>query len=175
MSANEPRNFLPPWVKRRAIEVAGWLLLIAGVAALVLPGPGLLCLAAGLALLALRYEWAKRLLLPVKAKALLLASQGAQTWPRIVSSILGGLVLVAVGIVWGMGTPTPGWWPVAGRWWLLGGWGTGVTLIASGGIALGMIVYSFRRFHGHPLVVSDRAGLIPVRPLAIKPLRQRAL
>ena len=123
MSANEPRNFLPPWVKRRAIEVAGWLLLIAGVAALVLPGPGLLCLAAGLALLALRYEWAKRLLLPVKAKALLLASQGAQTWPRIVSSILGGLVLVAVGIVWGVGTPTlaGGLWRVVGGCWAGGG------------------------------------------------------
>ena len=175
MSAIERRKFLPPWVKRRAIEVAGWLLLITGVAALVLPGPGLLCLAAGLALLAMHYEWAKRLLLPVKAKAFQLASQGAQTWPRIVSSILGGLILVAVGIVWGVGTPTPGWWPVAGRWWLLGGWGTGTTLIISGGIALGMILYSFRRFHGHPLAVPDRTRPIVVRPPATTPLRQRAL
>ncbi|MET4638370.1 PGPGW domain-containing protein [Mycetocola sp. 2940] len=175
MSAKQPRKSVPTWVKRRAIELAGWMLLVAGVAALVLPGPGLLCLAAGLALLAMRYKWAKRLLLPVKAKALLLASQGAQTWPRIVSSILGGLALVAIGIVWGIGTPTPGWWPVAGRWWLMGGWGTGITLIASGGIAMGMILYSFRRFHGHPLAGSDRAALMSVGPPATKQLRQRAL
>lgn len=109
MSAFEARKLFPPWVRRRGIEVAGWLLMIAGVAALVLPGPGLLCLAAGLVLLAMRYKWAKRLLLPVKAKAFALASQGAQTWPRIISSILGGLALVGLGIVWGVGTPTPGW------------------------------------------------------------------
>ncbi|MBG6237368.1 hypothetical protein IWX78_000311 [Mycetocola sp. CAN_C7] len=168
--AKAPRTFLPPWLKRRVIEIAGWVLLITGVAALVLPGPGLLCLAAGLALLAMRYEWAKRLLLPVKARAFLLASDGVQTWPRVASSILGGLVLVAIGVAWGVGTPEPGWWPAAGSWWLAGGWGTGITLIASGGIALGMIVYSFHRFHGHPLVV-------PVRktPMTPRPLRERAL
>ncbi|MET0715473.1 MAG: PGPGW domain-containing protein [Mycetocola sp.] len=175
MSAVEAGKFLPQWVKRRGIEVAGWLLLIAGVAALVLPGPGLLFLAAGLALLAMRYAWAKRLLLPVKAKAFALASQGAQTWPRIVSSILGGLILVGLGIVWGVGTPTPGWWPVAGRWWLMGGWGTGITLIASGGIALGMILYSYRRFHGHPLAAPDLARPISARQPATTLLRQRAL
>jgi hypothetical protein len=175
MSAIEPRKILPPWLKRRAIEVAGWLLLIAGLAALVLPGPGLLCLAAGLALLAMRYEWAKRLLLPVKAKAFQLASRGAQTWPRIVLSVLGGLALVGVGIVWGVGTPAPGWWPVAGRWWLMGGWGTGITLIASGGIALGMILYSFRRFHGHPLVAPDRARSLSARSPVTIPPHQRAL
>jgi Putative transmembrane protein (PGPGW) len=170
-SAHEPRTFLPPWLKRRAIEVAGWLLVAAGVAALVLPGPGLLCLVAGLALLALRYTWAKRLLQPVKAKAFLLASRGVQHWPGILASVLGGLALVGVGIVWGVGTVVPGWWPVADRWWLPGGWGTGVTLTASGGLALGMIVYSFHRFHGHPMAAG---GTVP--PMSPRsPRKVRAL
>jgi hypothetical protein len=155
-NAGNSKRFLPPWVKLRAIEVAGWLLVAAGVAALVLPGPGLLCLVAGLALLALRYPWAKWLLKPVKAKAFLAASRGVQTLPRILGSVLGGLALVAVGIAWGVGTPVPGWWPVADHWWLPGGWGTGVTLITSGVLAFVMIVYSFRRFHGHPLATAER-------------------
>ena len=45
---------------RVAVTVAGPLLVLAGVAMLVLPGPGLVVIAAGLALLALEYEWARR-------------------------------------------------------------------------------------------------------------------
>lgn len=112
---------LGPWTKRRALEAAGWLLVAAGLAAMVLPGPGLLLLVGGLALLALRYAWAKRLLRPVKARAFLVAAQGVQTWPRLVFSVLGGLALIMTGIVWGVGTPVPRWWPIAPRWWLLGG------------------------------------------------------
>ena len=37
--------------KRIVLEVVGWALLLIGVAALFLPGPGLLCIFAGLALL----------------------------------------------------------------------------------------------------------------------------
>ncbi|MFP7762260.1 PGPGW domain-containing protein [Marisediminicola sp. LYQ85] len=147
---NGPRRIIPRWVERRAIEVAGWILIVAGLAALVLPGPGLLCLVAGLAVLSLRYSWAERLLHPVRAKAFLLASEGVQSWPRIASSVAGALALVAVGIVWGVGIAVPEWWPLDDGWWLAGGWGTGVTLIASGALALGMIVYSYRRFHDHP-------------------------
>lgn len=159
---NEAHTAVPLWLKHRAIEVAGWVLVVAGVAALVLPGPGLLALVAGLALLASRYTWAKNLLEPVRARAFQLASDGVQTFPRIASSVLGGLVLIGLGIVWGVGTPEPGWWPVADRWWLPGGWGTGTTLIVSGALALGMIIYSFHRYHGHPLLAVDSTKPMPV-------------
>ena len=37
--------------KRIVLECVGWVLLVVGVAAIFLPGPGLLCIFAGLALL----------------------------------------------------------------------------------------------------------------------------
>lgn len=74
------------WLKRWAIEVSGWLLVIIGLVALVLPRPGLLLVSAGLVLLAMRYIWAARLLRPVKSRAFALATTGVQTWQRIVLS-----------------------------------------------------------------------------------------
>lgn len=47
---------------RITVTVAGPLVMLAGVAMLVLPGPGLVVIAGGLALLALEYEWARRAL-----------------------------------------------------------------------------------------------------------------
>jgi uncharacterized protein (TIGR02611 family) len=47
---------------RVAVAVAGFAVLVAGLAMLVLPGPGLLTIAVGLALLALEFAWAERLL-----------------------------------------------------------------------------------------------------------------
>lgn len=44
-----------------AVTVAGPLVILAGVAMLVLPGPGLVVIAAGFGLLAAEYPWARRL------------------------------------------------------------------------------------------------------------------
>lgn len=134
--------------KRVALEVLGWVLVVGGILALFLPGPGLLALFAGLALLSQQYEWAERRLEPVKVRALKTAAEGVETWPRIVASVAGALALVAIGVVWGVGVPVPSWWPVRDSWWLLGGWGTGATLILSGLIALALVVYSFKNFRG---------------------------
>jgi uncharacterized protein (TIGR02611 family) len=48
--------------KRIAVTIAGFVVVLAGVAMLVLPGPGLLVIIAGLAILATEYVWAQRLL-----------------------------------------------------------------------------------------------------------------
>lgn len=135
-----------PWIRRVAIEVGGWTLVVLGLAGLVLPGPGLLLLASGLAVLSFRYAWAGRLLHPVMARAMQAAELGMLTWPRILFSVLGALSLMTLGIIWGIQPPMPGWWPLEERWWLPGGWVTGGTLIGSGVIALILIVYSYRRF-----------------------------
>ncbi|RYJ00187.1 MAG: hypothetical protein EON52_24210, partial [Actinomycetales bacterium] len=76
-------------VRRVALETLGWTLVVAGLAALILPGPGLLGLAAGLAVLSQQYEWAERRLEPVKVAAFKAAADGVQTWPRIIASCLG--------------------------------------------------------------------------------------
>jgi hypothetical protein len=132
--------------KRVLLEGLGWLLVVAGIAALVLPGPGLLALFAGMALLATQYEWAERRLEPVRTAAFKTARQSVQTWPRILLSALFSLGLMGLGIFWGIRPAAPDWWPLAEKWWLVGGWGAGGTLIASGVIALGMIVYSYKTF-----------------------------
>jgi uncharacterized protein (TIGR02611 family) len=44
------------------VTVTGPVVILAGVAMLVLPGPGLLAIAVGLALLALEYRWARHVL-----------------------------------------------------------------------------------------------------------------
>lgn len=134
--------------RRIAIEVLGWTLVVGGFAALLLPGPGLLMLFGGLALLSQQYEWAERRLRPVEVMALKSAAQGVQTWPRILASCAGALMIAAVGAFWGIRPDAPGWWPLADTWWLPGGWATAATLIASSILALAMIVYSYRRFHG---------------------------
>lgn len=136
--------------KRIVLEVLGWLLLLAGIAAMVLPGPGLLLMAAGLAVLSQQYTWAERLLDPVLLRGLRAAAEGVETWPRIIMSTLGALALAGFGVLWIVRPDAPSWWPVADKWWLVGGPWTGVTLILSCLIALGLLVYSYRRFHGKP-------------------------
>jgi hypothetical protein len=133
-------------VRRLFLEVVGWALVIGGIAALVLPGPGLLALFAGLVLLSQQYTWAERRVEPVKERALKAAADGVETWPRILLSVLGVLWLIGTGIVWAVRPPVPGWWPVAEHWWLLGGWATGLTLIFSGLAAGAGILYAFRHY-----------------------------
>jgi len=55
--------------KRIAVTVAGLVLFLAGLAMMVLPGPGILVILAGLAVLATEYVWAQRMLNYAKDKA----------------------------------------------------------------------------------------------------------
>jgi hypothetical protein len=141
--------------KRIALETLGWVLLLLGVALIFLPGPGLLGIFAGLALLSQQYDWAGRRVEPVKKRALLGAAEGVETWPRIVLSLTGVAILVGCGILWIDKPPAPDWWPVSETWWLPGGIWTGVTQIVSGAIALVLIGYSYRRFRGKPEAVRE--------------------
>ncbi|WP_082177431.1 PGPGW domain-containing protein [Arthrobacter sp. RIT-PI-e] len=133
-------------IRRAAGLVSGWLLVLLGLAALVLPGPGLLTLVAGLAVLAPHYAWARRWLQPVRRRAFVAAARGVQSRWSIALSLGGVVVLVLLGILWIAQPAAPGWWPIDGRWWLPGGWSVGSSLILSGVFAATFIVYSIRRF-----------------------------
>ena len=136
--------------RRLALEIIGWTLIVLGIAALFLPGPGLLMLFAGTVVLSRQYEWFDRRLLVVKRLAMEGASRGVQSWPKIAGSLLGVAWLIGLGIFWGIGSPVPTWWPLSPDLWLVGGWGTGGTLIVSGLVGLALLVYAFRRFRGSP-------------------------
>jgi hypothetical protein len=134
-----------PVLRKTTITVLGWVLVAAGLAALVLPGPGLLLLLSGLIVLSQEYEWAERRVEPVKRKAFDVAQTGVASYPRIVMSALGGLALLAAGVVWWVAPDVPEIGPV-GPGLPFGGWATGSTLILSGLIALGLLAYSVRRW-----------------------------
>jgi len=132
--------------KRILVETLGWILVVVGIAALVLPGPGLLALFAGVALLATQYDWAERRLEPIKKRALDAAADSVKTWPRILLSTLGVLWLIGLGVVWALQPAVPGWWPLDDYWWFPGGMTTGISLAVSGLIAAAMLVYSYLNF-----------------------------
>lgn len=149
--------------KRILLEGIGWLLLLAGIAAIFLPGPGLLGIFAGLALLSQQYGWAERRVEPVRLRALRGAAEGVETWPRIVMSVVGAFALAGFGVLWILKPPSPDWWPFSEALWLPGGVWTGVTQLASGAIALALILYSYRRFHGNPEAVAELSRSIDRR------------
>jgi hypothetical protein len=140
-------------VRSAGVEVLGWVLLLLGIAALFLPGPGLLAMFGGLALLSSRYAWAQRWVEPVRLRALRGAADGVATWPRMVLSCTGAVLLAGCGVLWILSPAAPTWWNLPQWSWLPGGLWVGVTQIGSAVFALGLLVYSFRRFHGKPEAV----------------------
>lgn len=57
------------WARRIAISVVGGTVLMVGVAMLVLPGPGLLVIPLGLAILGLEFAWARHWLRKARERA----------------------------------------------------------------------------------------------------------
>jgi hypothetical protein len=141
--------------KQVALTVVGWLLVLAGLAAILLPGPGLLLLAAGLFVLSQQYEWAERRVDPVLDKALIGAAAGVESWWKVALSVLFALGLGACGVLWILSPPAPDWWTLADRWWLPGGIATGITQVASAVVALALIIWSYQRYNGHPERVAE--------------------
>ena len=141
--------------KRVGLEVLGWGLLLAGIAMIALPGPGLLGIFAGLAVLSQQYEWAERRLDPVKYRALKGAAESVETPLRIAVSMLGVLFILASAALFYVSPDQPGWWPLPDWTWLPGGKATSVTMVLSALIAVALLVYSYRRFHGKPEAVAE--------------------
>jgi hypothetical protein len=86
-------------VKTVVAAVLGGLLTVAGIALLVLPGPGFVLVAAGLAVLATQFEWARKPLDYAKGKAEDGIHEVGRSWWRAVLAGLCALALVAVGVL----------------------------------------------------------------------------
>jgi uncharacterized protein (TIGR02611 family) len=56
-------------LRRIAVSVAGTVILVVGVVLLVAPGPGLVVIALALAVFAIEFQWARRHLAAVQARA----------------------------------------------------------------------------------------------------------
>ncbi|MCX2951517.1 PGPGW domain-containing protein [Lentzea sp. NEAU-D7] len=120
-------------MKRLGVIVLGAVLLLVGIALLVLPGPGLLLVLAGLVTLASEFPKLERYVDPVRDRAMKAAEDSVASPLRIALSVAAGLALVAAGVVWGLV-----------RWLPLSGWSTGTSLILSGLFLLGLLAWSWR-------------------------------
>jgi drug/metabolite transporter (DMT)-like permease len=114
--------------------VLGAALLAVGVVMLVLPGPGLLLVLAGLLVLASEFPALERHVDPVRDRALKAAEDSVATPFRIVWSVTAGLSLIAAGVAWALIPGLP-----------LGGWSSGSSLILSGVVLLVLLAWSYRR------------------------------
>jgi hypothetical protein len=121
-------------IKRMTKAIIGGAVLLVGIALLVLPGPGLLLVLAGLLILASEFPALERYVDPVRDRAMKAAEDSVSSPLRITGSVLAGLALIAAGVVWGIAPDLP-----------LSGWSTGSSLILSGFVLLGLLAWSYRR------------------------------
>ena len=84
--------------RRLGRMLLGFVLLIAGIVMLAIPGPGLVTMAAGLVILARDFVWAERLLLRVKRR-LPADEHGEVSRPIVVGSVMLSVTFV-VGSLW---------------------------------------------------------------------------
>ncbi len=97
-----PLSAIVRWIarsgKRIAVTVAGFAVLIAGGVMMVTPGPGVLVIVLGLAILATEWAWAERMLDKAKESGKVVLDQATASPTRIVLSVLLTLGGIAGGI-----------------------------------------------------------------------------
>ena len=103
-------------LKRFAVTILGVALLVLGAAMMVLPGPGILVIVGGLALLATEYVWARKLLKTARAKAEDVQEAAVASPLRTAGTVVFGVGLLGVGLamVFLRDVDLPFWSPVTG-------------------------------------------------------------
>lgn len=86
--------------KRIAVTVIGFAVLIAGIIMVVTPGPGVLVIVAGLAILATEWAWAERALDRTKAGGKVVLEQATASPLRIVLSVTATLLGIGAVLVY---------------------------------------------------------------------------
>ncbi len=120
-------------LRRIAVTIAGTVILAVGVVLLVAPGPGLLVILLALIVFAAEYEWARRQVAAVRARALSAAEKAAASRVATASTVLFGLGAIALGVVLIFTHLLP-----------LSGAGTGISIALAGVIVLATLAYSIR-------------------------------
>ncbi|MGD9483469.1 PGPGW domain-containing protein [Streptomyces sp. TRM70308] len=123
-------------VKRVGLIATGAVVLLTGVALLVLPGPGLLLVFAGVVLLGRAVPSVARFEEPVRLRALRAAEDSVASPWRVAGSVLAGLGLLGAGVVVGLGVLP--WLPFTG-------WSAGSSLLVSGLVLFALLGWSWRR------------------------------
>jgi uncharacterized protein (TIGR02611 family) len=86
--------------KRIAVTIAGFTVLLAGIVMMVTPGPGILAIFAGLAILATEYAWAEHALDKAKKRAGQAAKAATASPLRITLAIGATLAGIGAVILW---------------------------------------------------------------------------
>lgn len=124
-------------VKLVLVAVIGSAVTLVGVALLALPGPGFLLVAAGLAILATQFAWARKPLRYAQHKAAQGVDEIAKSRWRTVFAVLCGLVPLAVGVLHLAGVELPLVGPFMNTF-------VAVSLLVSGVFLVGLVVYARR-------------------------------
>lgn len=140
-------------LRRFAVTIVGAGLLLIGLALMVLPGPGILLIVAGLAVLATEYVWARRLLLHAKDRAEQVQQAAVASPLRTAASGVFAFGLGAVGVVMLIVEDVA--WPVLDST-VDAAWGpvTGSILIVTGLILVTTTVLTIRTARGEETTYS---------------------
>jgi uncharacterized protein (TIGR02611 family) len=143
--------------KRFAVTLVGAALLLVGLAMMVLPGPGILLIVAGLAVLATEYVWARTLLVRAKRQAQQVQEAAVASPMRTGASVLFAVGLAAVGVVMLLVDDLS--WPVLDST-LDKVWGpvTGSILVVTGLILLTTTIITIKMARGEPTTHTPTDG-----------------
>lgn len=86
--------------KRIAVTIAGFTVLLAGLVMMVTPGPGILGIIAGLAILATEYAWAEHMLDKAKQRAGKAAKVATASPLRVALAVIATVVGIAAVVLW---------------------------------------------------------------------------
>lgn len=151
------RRWMWKTIRRTAIEIIGWTLIVLGIAALFLPGPGMLLLFLGTAFLAKHYVWATKIVDYLEHHAMRAAREGVESWWRIIVGFIGGTFMIVTGAIWAYG-PYIGVYRVeifgiepftVGPKLPLEGW-IGSYMLMAGGVMVWLILLESMRRFGKP-------------------------
>jgi uncharacterized membrane protein YfcA len=120
-------------LRRIAVTIVGTVILAVGVVLLVAPGPGLLVILLALIVFGVEYEWARRRVGAVRARARSAADKAAASRVATASAVLFGVGAIGLGGVLIFTDVLP-----------LSGVGTGVSVAIGGLTVLATTAYSVR-------------------------------